>query len=90
MAAVSELVDRLGVVGALDAAVEPIKQRDRRFSAGELLVGLASEQLAGRIFWSAWTVSVPMWRGRCSRRGRVWRGGSLIHSGRRWRLGWRG
>jgi hypothetical protein len=39
MAAVTELVERLGVVEALDAAVGPIKQRDRGFGAGELLVG---------------------------------------------------
>src|SRR6266498_995648 len=35
MAAVTELVERLGVVSALDAAVGPIKQRDRGFGAGE-------------------------------------------------------
>jgi hypothetical protein len=29
LAVVSELCDRLGVIGALDAAVGPIKQRDR-------------------------------------------------------------
>ena len=50
LAAVSELCDRLGVIGALDAAVGPIKQRDRGFGAGELLVGLASAQLAGEDF----------------------------------------
>jgi hypothetical protein len=50
MAAVSELVERLGVIEALDAAVGPIKQRDRGFSAGELLVGLAAAQLAGEDF----------------------------------------
>jgi DDE family transposase len=50
MAAVSELVDRLGVVEALDAAVGPVKQRARGFSAGELLVGLAAAQLAGEDF----------------------------------------
>jgi hypothetical protein len=50
MAAVSELVERLGVIGALDAAVGPIKRRDRGFSAGELLVGLAAAQLAGEDF----------------------------------------
>ena len=50
MAAVTELCDRLGVVEALDAAVGPIKQRDRGFGAGELLVGLASAQLAGEDF----------------------------------------
>jgi Transposase DDE domain group 1 len=50
MAAVTELVERLGVVEALDAAVGPIKQRDRGFGAGELLVGLAAAQVAGEDF----------------------------------------
>lgn len=50
MAAVTELVERLGVISALDAAVGPIKQRDRGFSAGELLVGLAAAQVAGEDF----------------------------------------
>jgi hypothetical protein len=46
LAAVTELCDRLGVVGALDAAVGPIKQRDRGLGAGELLTGIAAAQLA--------------------------------------------
>jgi hypothetical protein len=50
LAAVSELCDRLDVIGALDAAVGPVKQRDRGFGAGELLAGLASAQLAGEDF----------------------------------------
>lgn len=50
MAAVTELVARLGVVSALDAAVGPIKQRDRGFGAGEVLVGLAAAQMAGEDF----------------------------------------
>lgn len=50
MAAVSGLVDRLGVVEALDAAVGPIKQRARGYGAGELLVGMAAAQLAGEDF----------------------------------------
>jgi hypothetical protein len=50
MAAVSELCGRLGVIGALDAAVGPVKQRDRGFGAGELLAGLAAAQLAGEDF----------------------------------------
>ena len=50
MAAISELCDRLGVIGALDAAVGPIKQRDRGFGAGELLAGIAAAQLAGEDF----------------------------------------
>jgi hypothetical protein len=47
MAAVSELGEQLGVVGALDGAVGPIKARARGYSAGQLLVGLAAAQLAG-------------------------------------------
>ena len=48
--AVTELLDRLDVIGLLDVAVGPIKQRDRGFGAGELLVGMASAQLAGQDF----------------------------------------
>jgi hypothetical protein len=48
MAAITELCDQLEVVDALDAAVCPIKQRARGHSAGGLLVGLASAQLAGQ------------------------------------------
>jgi hypothetical protein len=50
LAAVTELCDRLGVIGAVDAAVGPIKQRDRGFGAGELLCGIAAAQLAGEDF----------------------------------------
>lgn len=50
MVAVTELCDRLDVIASLDAAVGPIKVRDRGFGAGELLVGLASAQLAGQDF----------------------------------------
>jgi hypothetical protein len=50
LAAVSELCDRLGVIGALDAAVGPVKQRDRGFAAGQLLAGIAAAQLAGADF----------------------------------------
>jgi hypothetical protein len=50
LAAVTELCDRLGVVEELDAAVGPIKRRDRGFGAGELLTGLAAAQLAGEDF----------------------------------------
>lgn len=47
MAAITELCEQLDVVGALDTAVSPIKQRARGHSAGGLLVGLAAAQLAG-------------------------------------------
>ena len=50
MAAVSELVDRLAMIKLLDAAIGPIKVRDRGFSGGELLVGMACAQLAGEDF----------------------------------------
>jgi Transposase DDE domain group 1 len=50
LAAVTELCGRLGVVEELDAAVGPVKQRDRGFGAGELLTGLAAAQLAGEDF----------------------------------------
>ena len=50
MAAISELCGRLGVIEALDAAVGPIKRRDRGYGAGELLAGLAAAQLAGEDF----------------------------------------
>ena len=50
LAAISELCGRLGVTGAIDAAVGPVKQRDRGFGAGELLAGIAAAQLAGEDF----------------------------------------
>jgi hypothetical protein len=50
LAVVTELCGRLGVIEAIDAAVGPIKQRDRGFSAGELVAGIAAAQLAGEDF----------------------------------------
>ncbi len=50
LAVISELCGRLGVIEALDAAVGPIKQRDRGFGAGELLTGIAAAQMAGEDF----------------------------------------
>ena len=47
MAAVTELVDRLGMIWLLDAVIGPIKARDRGHTGGELLVGMAAAQLAG-------------------------------------------
>jgi hypothetical protein len=47
LVAVTELVDRLDVVGALDEGIGPIKRRDRGLRGGELLVGMATSQLAG-------------------------------------------
>ncbi len=50
LAAVTELCGRLGVIEALDAAIGPVKRRDRGFGAGELLAGIAAAQLAGEDF----------------------------------------
>ncbi|WP_322770335.1 hypothetical protein, partial [Frankia sp. Cr1] len=44
---VTKLVDRLDIVGTLDEGIGPIKQRDRGLSGAELLVGMATSQLAG-------------------------------------------
>jgi hypothetical protein len=50
LAVLTELCGRLGVIGALDAAVGPIKQRECGLGAGELLAGIAAAQLAGEDF----------------------------------------
>ena len=50
MAAVTELVDRLGMIQLLDAVIGPIKVRDRGFTGGQVLVGMACAQLAGEDF----------------------------------------
>jgi len=50
MAAVTELIDRLGMIRLLDAVIGPIKERDRGFTGGQLLVGMACAQLAGEEF----------------------------------------
>jgi hypothetical protein len=50
MLAVSELVERLDVIGRLDAVIGPIKQRRRGHTGGQLLVGMAAAQLAGEDF----------------------------------------
>ena len=50
LAVITELCGQLGVIGALDAAVGPVKQRERGFGAGELLAGIAAAQLAGEDF----------------------------------------
>jgi hypothetical protein len=47
---VTELTDQLGVIDRLDAAVGPIKDRDRGFTAGQVLVGMAAAQLCGEDF----------------------------------------
>jgi hypothetical protein len=50
MVAVTELVDRLNMITLLDAVIGPIKERDRGFTGGQLLVGMACAQLAGEEF----------------------------------------
>src|SRR5215213_896723 len=50
MVAVTELVERLDVIGRLDGAIGPIKQRRRGHTGGQLLVGIAAAQLAGEDF----------------------------------------
>lgn len=50
LAAVTELADRLGLIEQLDAAMGTVKARDRGFSAGQVLVGMAAAQLCGEDF----------------------------------------
>ena len=50
MVAVTELAERLEVIGRLDAAIGPIKQRRRGHTGGQMLVGIAAAQLAGEDF----------------------------------------
>jgi hypothetical protein len=50
LVSVTELVDRLDVIGRLDVAIGPIKRRRRGCSGGQLLVGMAAAQLAGEDF----------------------------------------
>ena len=50
MVAVTELVDRLAMIKLLDAAIGPIKVRDRGFSAGSCWSGSPAAQLAGEDF----------------------------------------
>jgi len=51
MLAVTELCERLDVIGRLDAAIGPIKQRRRGHTAAGMLVGVAAAQLAGEDFF---------------------------------------
>lgn len=48
LVAVEELTARLGMVGALDTAIGPVKQRHRGLTGGQLLVGMAAAQLVGQ------------------------------------------
>lgn len=48
LTAVEELTHRLGLVAALNRDIEPIMQRARGLTGGQLLVGLAIAQLVGQ------------------------------------------
>jgi hypothetical protein len=48
LVAVDELIERLGMVPELDAAIGPIKQRRRGLTGGQLLLGMTAAQLAGQ------------------------------------------
>ncbi|HTQ88754.1 MAG TPA: IS1380 family transposase [Streptosporangiaceae bacterium] len=50
MLAVTELAGKLGLIGALDAGIGPVKQRARGFTGGQVLAGMAAAQLAGEDF----------------------------------------
>ena len=97
LAAVTELCGRLGVIEALDAAVGPIKQRDRGFGAGELLAGIAAAQLAGEDFLTgldrqradAAGQQITPVPGLASTTAAGWPAGSPRRSGGRWSPAWR-
>jgi len=97
LAAVTELCERLGVIEALDAAVGPIKQRERGFGAGELLCGIAAAQLAGEDFLTGLDRQRADAAGQLITRCRAWRprprpgwpAGSLRRGGRRSSVAWR-
>lgn len=65
---VTKLVDRLNMIKRLDAAIGPIKVRDRGYTGGQLLVGMAAAQLAGEDFWLGLSANEPIWLVRCWRR----------------------
>lgn len=48
--AVREADRALGIAAALDAAIGPVKERNRGLSGGQLLLSMASAQLAGEDF----------------------------------------
>ena len=47
LAAVDELISRLGIVEVLNRGIGPIKARSRGLTGGQLLLGMATAQLAG-------------------------------------------
>lgn len=99
LAAVSELCGRLGVTGAIDAATGPIKQRNRGFSAGDLLAGIAAAQLAGEGFLvgldrqrtdsaAQQVTPVPGLSSATAAGLAGWRGEPPRRSGRQWNMAW--
>src|SRR5713226_163284 len=50
MLAVTELCGKLALIEALDAGMGPVKQRQRGFTGGQVLTGMAAAQLAGEDF----------------------------------------
>jgi hypothetical protein len=97
LSAVTELCGRLGVIGALDAAVGPVKQRERGFGAGELPCGIAAAQLAGEDFLTgldrqrtdAAGQQITPVPGLASTTAAGLAGGSPRRSGGRWSPAWR-
>ena len=65
LAAVDELVTRLGMVEVLNRGIGPIKERDRGLTGGQLLAGMATAQLVGRTASPGWTGSGLMPGARC-------------------------
>jgi len=50
MLAITELCGKLGLIEAMDEAMGPVKQRQRGFSGGQVLAGMAAAQLSGEDF----------------------------------------
>ena len=48
LVAVNELIGGLGIVKVLNRSIGPIKARDRGLTGGQLLLGMATAQLAGQ------------------------------------------
>jgi hypothetical protein len=60
MVGVTELVDRLDVIGALDGAIGPIKARDRGLGAPNCWSGSHRRSWPGRIFGRVRPATAPM------------------------------
>ena len=59
LAAVDEVTARLGIVGALDRGIGPIKQRARGLTGGQLLLGWRRRNWPARTASRGWTGSGP-------------------------------